>query len=141
MKRRRGGPFTATTKLQLAVFCLASVAVHPTVVLPTGNCVGALQLTLTGAEPPAVVGMGTWMATGPPVVELASICDGQVIESSGAGAGAGESPQAAEISRSSETTTKRRERASRRRARRSEGAKPEGPGDEVPRMSNVKSII
>src|SRR5688572_19544471 len=103
-KRSRGGPFTATTKLQLAVFCFASVAVHPTVVLPTGNCVGVLQVNETGADPPAVVGVGTWTDTGPPVVEFASICVGQTIESSGVGAGAGESPQPALNNRTDTTS-------------------------------------
>ena len=102
--RRRGGPLTATTMLQLAVCRLASVAVHPTVVLPIGNWTGELQFTETGADPPAVVGVGIGTATGPPVVELASIRAGQTSESSGVGAGAGESPQPALISASSGST-------------------------------------
>ena len=81
---------------------------HPTVVLPTGNCVGWLQVTFTGADPPAVVGVGTCTGTGPPVVELASTRVGQIIESSGVGAGLESSPQAAQITKSNATKCFRR---------------------------------
>jgi len=107
-KSRRGGPFTATTKLQLAVCCFASVAVQPTVVLPMGNCVGWLQVTATGADPPAASGKVMGTVTGRPSIELVSILAGQASESTGVGAGAGESPQPALISASSTSRTTER---------------------------------
>ena len=120
--RRRGGAFTATTKLQLAVFCFASVAVQPTVVLPMGNCVGWLQVTATGADPPAASGKVMGTVTGRPSIELVSILAGQASESTGVGAGAGESPQPALISASNATMRFRRTKRTSARASAPAGA-------------------
>jgi hypothetical protein len=53
-----GGLATATLKLHDAVRCRASVAVHDTVVVPTGKVLplGSEQVVLTGAAPPLTVG-------------------------------------------------------------------------------------
>jgi hypothetical protein len=52
-----GAP-TVTVKLHDAVACAASVAVHRTVVVPTGNtdADAGLQLVCTGATPPVATG-------------------------------------------------------------------------------------
>jgi hypothetical protein len=51
--RRGAGSTTETLNVQLAVRCAASVAVQPTVVVPTANAdpLGGEQLTETGTVP------------------------------------------------------------------------------------------
>ena len=141
MTRRRGGPFTATTKLQLAVFCFASVAVQPTVVLPMGNCVGWLQVTATGADPPAASGKVMGTVTGRPSIELVSILAGQASESTGVGAGAGESPQAALNNRSNTTSPLRRTKSPEPATRVSAANEPpERSGARGPRERRRKGV-
>ena len=100
-----------------------------------------LQLTETGADPPAVVGAGTWTGTGLPVVELASIRAGQTTESSGVGAGAGESPQAALNNRSDTTSPLRRTKSPEPATRVSAANElPERSGARGPRERRRKGV-
>jgi hypothetical protein len=62
---RRGGASTCTLKLQEAVRRRASVAVHVTLVAPSGNVdpLAGAQAVVTGASPFAVTGAGKDTAT------------------------------------------------------------------------------
>ena len=72
---------TVTFKLQEAVCCLASRAVHTTLFEPTGKFdpLGGVQLTVSGAEPPVAVGLPKSTATGLPLSDSTLFAAGQLI--------------------------------------------------------------
>jgi len=78
--RGSGGGATLTLKVQLAVNPRASLALHAMRVVPIGKAVPAGEHeTVTGSTPPAVVGDGTWIATGAPVEDWPSTSAGHCI--------------------------------------------------------------
>jgi hypothetical protein len=83
---------TLTLKVQLRVLDSASVAVHCTVVVPTGNNEPAVRVhaTCTGCTPPDVKGEVKLTPTGFPFADAAVWLPGQVIErATGAGGDGG----------------------------------------------------
>ena len=71
---------------QVAVCPQASLAVQVTVVVPTGKVLpeGGLQTTVTGGQPPLVVGAKFTIAPAGPLAVM-TLFDGQVIASAGEG--------------------------------------------------------
>lgn len=88
---RRGTRATVTVKPHDAACCRLSRAVQATAVVPRGKALSdaGVQVVVTGAVPPVVVGAANVTASGFPSTELAATFAGQEIASAAGGGGAG----------------------------------------------------
>src|SRR6188472_261579 len=91
VRLRRGAAATVTGNVHDALRDCVSVAVHSTVVLPTGNSAFGCgeQLTVTGCAPPSTEGTSKLTIDGPLKGAVIAIGDGQDREGGGADTAAG----------------------------------------------------